>query len=224
MPPELPSIRAISVADVNNDGVLDVLAVRADGVIVRLSDKNEGQGWDTAELARLNNAPNYLEGVFRLRVVDLDNNGGNDLVLTSLSPAPAGGKVAGALIWLSDEQNKFQVLNNALGPPVVFDCADANGDGRLDLVGLTADGQPVQAINHGTKNYHWQAIRPRAAQATGDQRINSFGIGGEMEIRAGLLVQKQLVTGPIVHFGLGRSNRRRCRAHRMAQWSGARRV
>ena len=61
----------------------------------------------------------------------------------------------------------------------------------------------VQAINHGTKNYHWQVIRPRAAQATGDQRINSFGIGGEMEIRAGLLVQKQLVTGPIVHFGLG---------------------
>jgi hypothetical protein len=46
-------------------------------------------------------------------------------------------------------------------------------------------------------------IRPRAAQAVGDQRINSFGVGGEMEIRAGLLVQKQLVTGPTVHFGLG---------------------
>jgi hypothetical protein len=24
-----------------------------------------------------------------------------------------------------------------------------------------------------------------------------------MEIRAGLLVQKQLITGPLVHFGLG---------------------
>ena len=29
------------------------------------------------------------------------------------------------------------------------------------------------------------------------------GVGGEMEIRAGLLVQKQLVTSPVVHFGLG---------------------
>jgi Tfp pilus assembly protein PilF len=201
--PTLPPVRAISVGDVNNDSVLDLLVVRADGVIVRVSDKNDGQTWETAELARLNNAPNYLEGVFRLHVVDLDNNGGNDLVLTSLSPPLAGGSIAGALIWLSDEQNKFQVLNNALGPPVVFDCADENGDGRIELVGLTADGQPIRAINHGTKNYHWQAIRPRAAQATGDQRINSFGIGGEMEIRAGLLVQKQLVTGPVVHFGLG---------------------
>ena len=44
---------------------------------------------------------------------------------------------------------------------------------------------------------------PRAIQATGDQRINSFGIGGEMEIRSGLLVQKQPIAGPVLHFGLG---------------------
>jgi hypothetical protein len=111
--------------------------------------------------------------------------------------------LSGALIWLSDEHGKFNLLNNAVGPTSVFSAADVNGDGRLDLLGLTNEGQPVQAINHGTKNYHWQAIRPRAAQASGDQRINSFGIGGEVEIRAGLLLQKQLVTGPIVHFGLG---------------------
>ena len=51
VPPELPSIRAISVADVNNDGVLDVLAVRADGV-VRVSDikKNGGQRGRRAEV------------------------------------------------------------------------------------------------------------------------------------------------------------------------------
>src|SRR4029450_10280221 len=36
-----------------------------------------------------------------------------------------------------------------------------------------------------------------------DQRINSFGVGGQMEIRSGLLTQKQLIMGPTVHFGLG---------------------
>ncbi len=60
-----------------------------------------------------------------------------------------------------------------------------------------------QAVNHGSKNYHWQIIRPRAKQATGDQRINSFGVGGEIEIRSGLLVQMQPITGPQMHFGLG---------------------
>ena len=77
------------------------------------------------------------------------------------------------------------------------------GDGRLDLVGAGRDGQAFVAAGRGSKNYHWQLIRPRAANATGDQRINSFGVGGEMKIRAGLLVQKQLITGPLVHFGLG---------------------
>ena len=55
----------------------------------------------------------------------------------------------------------------------------------------------------GQKTYHWQAIRPRAVTATGDQRINSFGIGGEVEVRTGLHVQKQVIAAPVVHFGLG---------------------
>ncbi|HEY0100457.1 MAG TPA: ASPIC/UnbV domain-containing protein, partial [Pyrinomonadaceae bacterium] len=75
--------------------------------------------------------------------------------------------------------------------------------GRLDLVGVKDSGHAARLVNRGAKNYHWQVVRPRAKQASGDQRINSFGVGGEMEIRSGLLVQKQLITSPSVHFGLG---------------------
>jgi len=85
----------------------------------------------------------------------------------------------------------------------VSDVADVNGDGRLDLLALSKEGQPQQEINQGTKSYHWQIVRPRAVNAVGDQRINPFGVGGEMEIRSGLLVQKQPITGPLLHFGLG---------------------
>src|SRR6202043_2720363 len=109
---------------------------------------------------------------------------------------------SGALIWLGSDKGGFAYLGQ-LGPPLVFDAADVSGDGRLDLLGLSADRQAIQAINQGSKNYHWQVLRPRAKQATGDQRINSFGVGGEMEIRSGLLVQRQPVAGPQVHFGLG---------------------
>jgi Tfp pilus assembly protein PilF len=176
-------IRAISVLDLNNDGVLD-LALVQDGTITRLSDKDHGAGWETSEVTRTNDAPSSV-----LRVADLDNNGGLDLVLNSL-------------VLLNDGNGKFTATKDEVAARV-FDVADVNNDGRLDLLALSKEGQPQQAINQGTKNYHWQIVRPRASNAVGDQRINPFGVGGEMEIRSGLLVQKQPITGPLLHFGLG---------------------
>jgi tetratricopeptide (TPR) repeat protein len=198
LPPDFPAARAINAADVNSDGIIDLLVAQADGIITRLSDKDEGKAWDVAEVARVGNAPNLIEAEFRLRVADLDNNGALDLLLTS---APPNGR--GTLVWLGDGQGNFKPLEKSVELISISDAADLDGDGRLDLLGLSSDGQPMRAINRGVKNYHWQQVRPRAAKAVGDQRINSFGVGGEMEIRAGLLVQKQLMTSPIVHFGLG---------------------
>jgi tetratricopeptide (TPR) repeat protein len=198
LPPNLPPVGAVAVADVKSDGVIDLLVARADGIITRLSDKDEGGGWDAAEIARVGNAPTFLETEFRLRAADLDNNGALDLLLTS---APPTGR--GTLVWLGDGRGNFQPLDKPVELVSVSDAADTDGDGRLDLLGFSTDGQPLRALNRGAKNYHWQQVRPRAAKAVGDQRINSFGVGGEMEIRAGLLVQKQLMTGPLVHFGLG---------------------
>ncbi len=95
-------------------------------------------------------------------------------------------------------------------------------DGRLELIGASpSSASPSTASpsaastsasapdalkiakSRGTKTYHWLRLMPRAATATGDQRINSFGIGGEVEVRAGLHVQKQIITSPEVHIGLG---------------------
>jgi tetratricopeptide (TPR) repeat protein len=175
---------AISVADLNNDGVLDLVIARADDAIVRLSDKDHGAGWDVGEVARVDNAGDAHPA---LRIADLDNNGALDLV-------------CGSSVLLSDENGKFLAAKNVAEN--VLDVSDVNNDGRLDLLGLS-DGKPVEAINQGKKNYHWQVVRPRATNAVGDQRINPFGVGGEMEIRSGLLVQKQPITGPLLHFGLG---------------------
>ncbi len=151
-------------------------------------------------IAPLGNAPHLAREV-RLRAADLDNNGAMDLLITPVALDPADSP--GAWLWMGNGQQKFTALPQPVGPARVFDIADVNGDGRLDLLGLSAAGQAQQALNQGSKKYQWQILRPRARQATGDQRINSFGIGGEMELRAGLLVQKQPITAPQLHFGLG---------------------
>jgi hypothetical protein len=209
LPANFPLVKALSVADVDDDGVLDLLVVQADGAIVRISDKHEGKVLDVAEIARVPagaGVGDYLSGEVRLRVADLDNNGALDLYLTGAS-SDASHNAFGALIWLADEKGKFILLEHpfaqARAPALVSDAADLSGIGRLDLLGLSADGQPLQAVNHGSRIYHWQVVRPHAKQAVGDQRINPFGVGGEIEIRSGMLVQKQPITGPQVHFGLG---------------------
>jgi Tfp pilus assembly protein PilF len=189
---------ALGLADINNDGRFDLLVLGSDGVLRRLSDKGEGRDWETADVLNLGGALNLNvpSGEVRLIVADLDNNGGVDLLVSTPS---------GARAWLSDEGGNFKPLNlpDAVAKSRSVSVADVDGDGILDLVGVGADGKAFVAAGRGSKNYHWQVIRPRAAAATGDQRINSFGVGGEMEIRSGLLVQKQPVTGPVVHFGLG---------------------
>jgi len=200
---------AINVLDIDNDGMLDLLVAQSDGKIESLSDKDHGADWIRKEIARGPEPADHVLGPpVKLEVADLDNNGGLDLVLMSSVPEKVPVKCAipckpGVLVWLNEGNGKFTFLQDAIWQERVFDVSDVNGDGRLDLIGLSLDGKPREAINQGTKNYHWQIVRPRASQATGDQRINSFGVGGEMEIRAGMLVQKQPITGPLLHFGLG---------------------
>jgi hypothetical protein len=193
-PQGLNAVTAINITDANGDGVFDLMALQANGNLLRISDKNEGRDWDTTEILRSTQKSEQTQiGEIRLLIADIDNNGSNDMVV-------AGS--ANAEIWLSDAEGKFNRLASSIDARI-FSTADFTSDGRLDLVGISADGKAIRFVNRGTKNYQWQTIRPRAASATGDQRINSFGIGGEMEIRSGLLFQKQIIKEPVVHFGLG---------------------
>ncbi|HUQ34099.1 MAG TPA: FG-GAP-like repeat-containing protein [Pyrinomonadaceae bacterium] len=213
VPFDLPDVRALTVADVNNDGKFDLVLMQADGMIRRISDKTDGQeAWEIADVARVTPPPssNYIDfssGILQLFSGDLDNNGSLDLVVSTSSVFINSGepKLTATIVLLSDQQGVFKQAAVKPGTST-FSIADVNGDGRLDMLGFLVEenGQhPISQINSGSKNYHWQQVRPRAKEATGDQRINSFGLGGEMEIRSGLLVQKQLITGPLVHFGLG---------------------
>ncbi|HXF96458.1 MAG TPA: CRTAC1 family protein, partial [Gemmatimonadales bacterium] len=127
----------------------------------------------------------------RLFAADFDNNGDVDL----LGAAPTR-----AQVWLKADGRLEPHRELAFR---ITDVADLSGEGRLDLFGVSRDGRPRWFANRGVKDYFSAVIRPRAAEATGDRRINPFGVGGEIEVRAGLLYQKQAIRGPVVHFGLG---------------------
>jgi Tfp pilus assembly protein PilF len=201
LPAGLSSIKAIGVADTNNDGVLDLVAVESSGTISSVSYSEE-RGWSVTPLVQIPNSNVILADEVRLQIADLDNNGAMDLILSSVGTR-TGQNSTSPLIWLGDTTSKFTLLNGALGLSAIYDVADLSAGGRLGLLGFDVNGKPGQAMSHGSTNYHWQIVRPHAKQAVGDQRINPFGIGGEIEIRSGLLVQKQAINGPQLHFGLG---------------------
>ena len=196
--PKLGIAKTIAAADTRHSGTLDLLAVQSDGAITRLADDN--YAWTSTEIARVPNASTTLRNPVRLLTADLDNNGAVDLLLANVGP-PGNGTAS--RLWLGAEDGSFQQIESASPPERVFVASDLSNSGHLDLLALDANGQPLKAVNHGAKNYHWQVIRTRAVTATGDQRINSFGVGGVIQTRSGLLLQAQPITSPEEHFGLG---------------------
>jgi tetratricopeptide (TPR) repeat protein len=188
--PELSPLTAAVLGDVDGDGRFDLVVLDNTGSIRRVT--RDTDGWSQQELTTWPEAAGAAPGTRRLLLADLDNNGALDLLASG---------VAGTGVWLADETHQFTRLPAALDVDV-SSAADLDGDGRLDAVGVQA-GRPATLMNRGTREYHWQVLRPRAQPSAGDQRINAFGIGGEIQIRSGLLTEKQLITGTMVHFGLG---------------------
>lgn len=189
VPKDLGAVAAIAVGDLDSDGNFDLLVLKDDGVLVKLSDLN-GTTWTTIEEGKY---AGFQKGKpSRLLIADLDNNSEFDIVASN---------GIGTQVWMNGG-GKF----TALGAPLnfaTFDVADLNNDGRLDLIGTDGRGGAAQMMGGGPLKYGWLDIRAHSKQTTGDGRINSYGIGGSMELRTVLQYSRQPLDKPIAHFGLG---------------------
>jgi tetratricopeptide (TPR) repeat protein len=202
LPMPLGEAVTIAAAELNGDAILDVLILRRGGGLTRLSRSERDGQWHADAITREEGITRIWRftgpepGGAQLLLGDLDNNGAVDVIV---------GTSGETRVLLGGPAATFVPL----APPLKLDAravADVDGDGRLDVVGLV-NGQPSVAKSKGAKAYHWQVLRPRATTVTGDQRINTFGIGGEVELRSGLHAQRQPITSPVVHFGLGEATR-----------------
>lgn len=183
---------SLEVTDADGDGVLDLLLLRVDGAISHLDHGSWSEDWQVHELIEDVGGTEYAAGAVDLRTADLDNNGGLDLLVSG---------VDSTRVWLRDREGTFERQNTL--PVRVNSEADLDGDGRLDLAGEATTGGAVRLLATGARDYNWQTVRPQAATTSGDQRVNSFGIGGEMEVRTGLFFQKRVIGSSVMHFGLG---------------------
>lgn len=204
---------ALLAADTDGDGWLDLLTLSADGAVaVRRADPAAASAGAPAFAAPTDLRPAVAAGAACRTLLwgDVDNNGAPDLVVGCDRPAPV------TRISLGDGQGGWQDLPAVAGSAARA-LADLDGDGKLDLVGMgAAAGTATRLANQGgAQSYHYQVLRLRGleipaappgqsgAQQSGDQRINSFGLGGLVSIRSGLLTQTRLIDGPALHFGLG---------------------
>jgi tetratricopeptide (TPR) repeat protein len=187
LPADAGSVSAVAAVEATGDATFDLVTVAPDGELAVLS-RGERGSW-TRTVATTSPA---AAGSTRLVAGDLDNNGAVDLIAS---------RTMSSTVFLSSGPGQFTALGSAIGADVRA-VADFGDDGRLELIAL-AGGQPVLLNGKGTRDYGWQIVRPKAATATGDQRINSFGIGGSIEVRTGLHLQRVPIDAPIVHVGLG---------------------
>ncbi len=200
-PVPLPDGRfvAMVVADANDDGVLDLVALEDNGSLVAISAQDNRNSWQISVLGHWDAVTSKRSGGFSvLRLADFDNNGVPDLLASD-------GDHSG--IWLGAGGGKFLPLQADLPPRILSTLLTS--EGRVDLLGIDADGHPFHLRNSGTRNYHWQTVRLRAAggEGLGDNRINSYAIGGEIELKTGTHVVTRSIDAPVVHFGLGERSR-----------------
>jgi tetratricopeptide (TPR) repeat protein len=185
---------SFSVADLDFDGSFDLVAIQDDGSVLQATLSATRDKWDVSEVV---NARELLSAsgqapVAGLMIADLDNNAGLDLLIST---------ERGWGVWQRQADGSLDRAA-AIGDDRVVDIGEMTGDGRLDLLVLTDAGRSAIHENVAAGGYHFVSIRPRAISAVGDRRINTFAIGGEVEIKAGSRYQKQLILSPAVHFGL----------------------
>lgn len=199
--PELKG-NAISIADYNNDGTLDLLIAGEEGKKCFLLKNEAGQFvLDKQASGQLSNS---LQGVkiYDAAFVDYDNDGHEDIVVAGLNTNNAG---QGVKLFHNDGSKGFteatSILPENLGQANRVALADFNFDGDRDFFFSTNSGVQLARNDGGNSNNFVQV--QLTGLSFGSSKNNRIGIGAQVELKAGDLYQLKTVKGPLTEFGVG---------------------
>lgn len=194
----IASAGAVAVGDYDNDGSPDLAVSTGDRPAVLL--RNRGDGRFARDRGAGGDLPAPGAAGADVAFVDVDNDGRLDLVL-------GGGRGAGGIRVLHNEgDGAFADLSSRLLPDprpparrlAVF---DHNGDGDRDLLAVARGGPRLLRNDGGDANHHLR-LRLRG-RGPGSGKVNRFGVGSRVDVRAGDLRLTRTVRGPETQFGLG---------------------
>ena len=164
--PRKGSFLAVAAGDLNADGRQDLVWTTDARAFVALN-RGDGTFLPPVELA--------AGGIPLL--FDFDNDGNLDLFLA--------GK-GGSALFRNDGSGAFTRVEGTFPAALDAEAVDFDGDGDLDLALVTAGGGAVLLENQGGNANGWMDVALEGLP-TGSAKVNRFGYGSEVEVKAGQL-------------------------------------
>jgi len=196
----------LQVLDVDANASWDLLLAGTSGIHVVKTETSPGGNVNLSAAIQISKS--FCE---KTDLADFDNNGWLDIFSfgaksCQLLLANSRGHFNQPIPISSVEADFIQLVGNS----------DFDQDGDLDLCLLSAVETPgkskSKAIrilhNQGGNENNWLEIGLRAEQIKGNQRsasgrVNHYGIGSLLELKAGQLYQPRTITSQVTHFGIG---------------------
>ncbi len=180
--PASGEILAVAAGDFNSDGRPDLVWTTSTGAFVAL---NRGDGTFLP--------PREVPAGGEPLLFDFDNDGALDLLLSDPKASS---------LWRNDGSGAFTRVEGAFPAARRAEAVDLDGDGDLDLVLVTADGRAMAMENQGGNANGWIDVALEGLP-TGSAKVNRFGYGSEIEIKAGRLYALRTAWSPVTHVGVG---------------------